>query len=640
MIPAPYLRGINEQGGTLYVFPSVSRDLTKTLVSNDYEFKFSHFACLNLPEILEGKFTEGSDKGLYVSTLIPDNYSIETNTPNGLGKAIVANLQNYVMNFEAAILNGEGDDDDYDNDILTTVSEKVFFNWLQKVGAIKFEESGNLESFNSYSDRTVQYIGNLDVMNTVEVNGDSFEELYIHIPSTAGASTSVYFRTGEMTDNKNYLNKNYVVSNGNHENCLVGRNPDDGGNPYASGSGNSPAGPVATPFYDSDFGANVYAGDIGHTIDFRDSSYAGGDGISTMNSMSLESFEFNVVLIYYDLLQKTSNAGVKRLSTNLYGILFLDNVKEENGVSFIQRYPKVKETIYGNGNGYALKIDIKVDTIGDRDYNWNTISVDGTNTAESMTLYEKALTQLQNCIDFFYAQKRELVKLSDRVSTLENLVMGIDSVSSLKDDIKRLYDMCDGNAIVDTAALLGLIDANTKKLDNIMNGGKDLKLQYDTDVLQPGPGIGMVKSLNKVVISSEQKYSINTVLDGNESEQEVEIDEDNPLSTASELKNCKIGLLAGENFAVISMRDEGNSTTNLTINVDTKDYSWTEGQSLKIYLDYPEGGTLNFDNSMSTGVVIKPTVNTTLTIPGYEVEGNNLIEVICINENKFIYVIK
>ena len=45
----PFLRNLD--AGTLYVFPSASKDLTRTFVSNDYDFKFSHFACLNLPDI-------------------------------------------------------------------------------------------------------------------------------------------------------------------------------------------------------------------------------------------------------------------------------------------------------------------------------------------------------------------------------------------------------------------------------------------------------------------------------------------------------------------------------------------------------------------------------------------------------------
>lgn len=623
----PYLKPFNTQGGTLYVFPSVSKDLTRTFVSNDYEFKFSHFACLNLPDIYTGKYE--SDKGFYIDTLKLDNnggyytgYDGTDWSSDGIGKTITENLQNYVMNFETAILNGMGDNDDYDNDILTNVSEKVFFNWLQKVGAIKFTESGTLEDYSTLADRTVQYIGNLDVMNTVDVNGDSFEELYIHIPSTAGASTSVYFRTGETTDNKNYLNKNYTL---NGLNNIIGRTS----KLYDEIEINA--------IYDLDQGTNVYTGDIGHTIDFRDSSYAGGDGISTMNGNSLNDFEFNAVLIYYDILEKTSTKNVKRTATNLYGILFLDQpmpLSETDRKGYFQRYPKKKETVYGNGNSYALKLDLKIDTVGDTTYKIDD-TIEDPNRAYSMSLYSKSLEQLQRCIDVFYTQKNEIVKLTERVSALENLVTGIDSISSLKADINRLYNLYDGNAVVDTSALLSLIDANAKKLDNIMNGGKDLKLQYDTDVIQPGVGIGITKTPNKVTISSEQRYSMNVVTDSNDNE----ISEDNPIDTTSASKICNIKLKPGENFAVIYMHDAGVSTSSIYINIDASDYNWEIGQTIKL-LFVCENGALSFDNSIDRGVIIKPTDTTTLSISGYDFEGNDFVEVVCIGEDKFIYLIK
>ena len=642
----PYLKPFNNEGGTLYVFPSVSKDLTRTFVSNDYEFKFSHFACLNIPDIYTGVFSEDSDgdtfneKGFYIESLILNNngsyypgYTGTTwTTSDGIGKTIAENLQNYVMNFETAILNGEGDNDDYDNDILTNVSEKVFFNWLQKVGAIKFTESGTLEDYNTLADRTVQYIGNIDVMNTVDINGDSFEELYIHIPSTVGASTSVYFRTGEITDNKNYLNKNYTVSNGtNGPEYIIGRSSKD------EKEDNDLS---IKAIYDLDQGTNVYTGDIGHTIDFRDSSYAGGDGISTMNGNSLNDFEFNAVLIYYDIFQKTSTKNVKRTATNLYGILFLDQptpLTETYRKGYFQRYPKKKETVYGNGNSYALKLDLKIDTVGDS--NTNYIEVPDVNYQQdkvtSFILYNKAIEQLQRCIDVFYTQKNEIVKLTERVSSLENLVTGIDSISSLKSDINRLYDLYDGNAVVDTSALLGLIDANAKKLDNIMNGGKDLKLQYDTDVIQPGVGIGITKTPNKVTISSEQRYSMNVVTDSSGNE----ISEDNPIYTTSESKICNIKLRPGENFAVIYMHDNGVSTSSMHINIDDNDYNWEIGQTIKL-LFVCKNGALSFDNSIDRGVIIKPTNTTTLSISGYDFEGNDFVEIVCVGKNKFIYLIK
>ena len=655
----PYLKPFNVEGGTLYVFPSVSNDLTRTFVSSDYEFKFSHFACLNIPDIYSGVFSDDGDsdpandlpRGLYIDTLM-GSYKPQSWGSADMCKAITENLQNYVMNFETAILNGEGDNDDYDNTILTSVSEKIFWNWMRKVGAIRFNESDTAEDYAGYDDRVVQYIGNIDVMNTVEIGGDTFEELYINIPSSVGASTNVYFRTGAMTDNKNYLNKNYPVANknngsqtGNPE-IIIGRKPGDS-NPYHD-YGDESVNIIINSFVDIDTGGNIYTGDVGHTIDFRDSSYDGGGGISNMNAKSLEDFEFNAVLIYYDILEKTSEPGVKRTATNLYGILFLDDVTADaSGVAsdntpqgHIQRYPKKKETVYGNGNSYGLKIDLKIDTIGD--CNTYRITVPDEDYQKdkvvSFMLYNNALEQLQKCIDFFHTQKNDIVKLRDRVSTLENMTMNIDSIAIIKKDIERLYGMCEGNELVDTATILGLIDANSRKLENIMNGGKDLKLQFDTDVLQPGVGIGLQKSPNKVVINSEQRYSINTVIDGSLTD-DTEVSPNHQINTTDTSKVCNIKLRAGENFAVIYINENGRSTTNFNINIDDNEYNWEVGQSLKIYFKY-EIGELEFEDTIGNGIVIKPNRDTTISISGAEFEGNNLIEIICIAENTFIHLIK
>jgi len=628
----PYLKKFNTEGGTLYVFPSVSNDLTRTTVSSDYEMKFSHFACLNIPDIVSGTYGEDSDsdptndmeKGLYLDTLREGRKAGSWTKNTDIERNLVENLQNYVMNFESAIINGEGDNDDYDSDILTTVSEKVFFNWLRKVGAIKFNSNENEESFVNPVTRTVQYIGNIDLMNSVEIGGDMFEEIYIHIPSTVGSSTHVYFRTGEMTDDKNYLNKKYPVANkiGSYEypRYIQGRKDTD--------KDKHPEKYSTFAIYDLDDGANTYTGDVGHTIDFRDSTY--GDGISTMNGNSVEDFEFNAVLIYYDLYKKTSTPGVKAMATNLYGILFLDNVTKSENKNYIQRYPKKKETVYGSGNSFALKLDLKIDTFGDYD-NTTYVEVPDENYQRdkvvSMIMYNRALEQLQKCSDLFFTQKAMISKLSERVEILENLVLGIDSVSSLQAAVDELYYKYDGTLMVDTNTLLSLIDANAKKIDSIMSGEKNLKLQYDTDVIQPGVGIGIQKSKNKVVISSEQTYSINEVTPG-----EFKTNAPEP---------CTIKLRPGENLAIMNVNDLGECGNDMRISIDTSEYSWVAGQSLKIYFTYPNGGELRFTDGDTYGIRIKPKNDVSdVYISGTEFEGNNLIEIIYIGENKFIHLIK
>ena len=589
----PYLKNINSQGGTLYVFPSVSQDLTRTTVSSDYEFKFSHFACLNIPDIFSGTAHDeaGSDpisiaddnleKGMYLEGAFPGSYPAPGKTlkwdAEGMGRMIAEHLQNYVMNFETAILNGEGDNDDYDNDILTTVSEKVFWNWMQKIGAIKFTDDNKMESYSSFKERTVQYLGNIDAINTVEINGDSFEELYLHIPSSVGASTYVYFREGKYTDNKNYLNKRYVIGSKNGKENIIGRSGSD-------------SDPDENPFdinmsinaiFDDDVNGNVYIGDVGHTIDFRDSSYKGGDGIMAMNEESTDNFEFNAILIYYDFLKKTDDPNIKEMSTNLYGILFLDNVTdlkvETNGTNnttkvdkqgYIQRYPKIKETILGNGNSFAMKVDIKIDTVPDSTQ--TVVKYDDPNDVVSMSMFQSAIVQMQNCIDMFYTQEQDIVDIKKRMNDLESLLSGVETINALSGRVDRLNDLYVDYYSVDNSTVLGLIEVLSNKLNAIMAGKKNIQLQYDTDVLQAGTGVTLDKSLNKVVINSDQKYSINTVYQDKSLENELNTFD---FTAESNTIDCYIPLLDGENFAVIYLNtyeesdngtDDGDGKVNVT----------------------------------------------------------------------------
>lgn len=651
MAVTPFLRPFNKDGGTLYVFPSASVDLTKTFVSNDYEFMFSHFACLNLPDIhIEDDNNQSTEKGLYLKRLYyvgddTDKHVILSSN-GGMEHAITEEFQNYIMNFETAILNGEGDNDDYDSDIMTTVSEKLFFTWLEKIGGIEF--NGNIEKYNKLKERTVQYIGNIDVMNTVEVNGDTFEELYIHIPSTVGASSKVLFKKGEETDNKNFIagmtynlgsvNDDLDVSNPSE--LIIGRTCE---NPYDSSISNE-------AIYDFDQGKNKYTTFYedkdgnrinceGYTINFSDTVYADGDGISTMNSESSESFEFNAILIYYDFVKKNDSTKY----TNLYGILFLDNVTDLSDNTgnqkdgYFQRYPKIKSTTYGGGNSFSLKVDLKIDTIPDTASDVR-IYYDP-NDVVAMALYEKSLVQLQNCIDTFYTIKTQFASIEQRLSSLETMVTGIDNINDLQSRVDRLYNLYDGMTTVDTASLLSLIESNTKKLNSIMKGEKNIQLQYDTDVIQGGNGITVNRDgVNKVSISSNQKYSIVGVY--NDSEKTSEITTETPMTTDKVSDEFYLSLKTGTNIAVINYKDEGYLFKDIVINIDAKEFPWQVGQSLKIcFIGEAMTDRINFGDS-GCGIIIKPTEDVKSDKLG-SLSTNDIkeIEVVCTGDKKFIYMV-
>ena len=98
----PILKDPKAHGGTLYTFPSASRDLTRAFTNSEYEFAFSHFACLNLPDFRYGSFKDKDLKGIYLDDLYEDCIDLSEN----LNNALKWHMQSYVMNYEVAILNG------------------------------------------------------------------------------------------------------------------------------------------------------------------------------------------------------------------------------------------------------------------------------------------------------------------------------------------------------------------------------------------------------------------------------------------------------------------------------------------------------------------------------------------------------
>lgn len=473
----PILKHPKKHGGTLYTFPSASRDLTRAFTSSEFDFSFSHFACLNLPDFRYGKFKDfnvdeygnkiaGDIKGVYLNNLNED--SIES--IGNLNESLKWHIQSYVMNYEIAILNGFSlDSKEYDNNILRTPSERIFFNWLQKVGAIKFD--GNSETLSWYGDdanieyeilyseselvtkdksknyrignklyvwkggewrsrilisNTVQYIGNIDMVNNVNINSDSFNEIYLNIPTGVGGSTKIVFNN---VFDVNYKNGN-IINVENDRFCdnadyIIGRNPEDLGmtNDITLGA-----------IYDQD---HYYKINNGYCIDFNDSNYSDGKGkigIEKMNMSSEEDFEFNCILIYYRIRR-----GEGQWFTNLYGVLFLEevNTSDYNDVDeiagYIQRYPKFKK-----GNSWGLKLDLKIDAQPDSQLILRDNEYDDPNGGEGMQMFTEALVHLNECTKIFYEVKKENTDIEERLYKLENMISGVDSIYDLRDSIDIL----------------------------------------------------------------------------------------------------------------------------------------------------------------------------------------------------------
>ena len=440
----PILNNPKTHGGTLYTFPSASRDLTRSFTSSEYEFAFSHFACLNLPDFRYGNFEDKDLKGIYLDDLYP--YSIDTF--NNLNESLKWHLQSYVMNCEVAILNKFLSSGKFNDEILRTPSERIFFNWLQKVNAIKFK--GTHESLDGYGDvlvsKTVQYIGTIDMVNNVNIDYDSFNEVYLNIPAGVGGSTDVYFNINVFDDN--YLKEEINVDNDDFcidAKYIIGRDPvelgisDDSSLKAIYDSSYNTLDSDSDSDSDMDTSFHSYKIDNGYCIDFNDYRYKGG--VEGMNLNSEEDFEFNCVLIYYRI-RKNGGGWV----TNLYGVLFLEEVSisisdynttlnnYDEIAGYIQRYPKFK-----NGNSWGLKLDLKIDAQPDSQMKLrDTLYEDPNGGGVGMQMFTEALMQLNDCVNIFYEVKKENTDIEERLYRLENIVSGVDTAVELKNDVSVL----------------------------------------------------------------------------------------------------------------------------------------------------------------------------------------------------------
>lgn len=484
----PILKDPKSHGGTLYTFPSASRDLTRAFSNSEYEFAFSHFACLNLPDFRYGKSIENKNfKGVYLDQIYP--YS--TSEVKNLNASLKWHMQSYVMNSEVAILNGfSSDKGSYDTEILKTPSERIFFNWLEKVNAIKFGdnretlygyshdvEDGLYEKLNFESEllskdrdktksyiidnkiyvykggewksrvlvsNTVQYIGTIDMVNNVNIDFDSFNEIYLNIPAGVGRSTDVVFESvfdnnyerGEEINVKNDVyckNTEYIIGRDLDKLNFTG---DDATTLKALYDSEYNLDNADSDPYSGSFNTTSYKIENGHCINFNDSEYVGG--IEGMNLDSYEDFEFNCVLIYYRIRKGNGN-----WYTNLYGVLFLEEVSTsdynenlnadgERG-GYIQRYPKFKD-----GNSWGLKLDLKIDAQPDSQMVLRESEYIDPNEGSGMQMFTEALMQLNDCAKLFYDVKKQNADIEERLYELENRVSGVDTVYELRNDVGAL----------------------------------------------------------------------------------------------------------------------------------------------------------------------------------------------------------
>ena len=637
----PLVRIPQPQGGTMYAFASSARDMTRAFNSSDLNFEFSKYALLDLPDFTDS--VNGSNTIDFALNL--KQASGQAYVPGQPNVDWAQTFQNYALNMEEILLK----DDDYDPIILASDSEKIFFKWLSALGAVSFRPTDSNESTTgayaendnailggSNYDRVVKYLGTIDSENDVAYQGNTYHEVYINVPTSVGNTPLVLFKPTEYNTTATKL----YPTDSNAAN-IEGRegqtHPDPNINlaPVVDGwTANQGA------FYDISTNATDSVG-----IDFDSASYAGIQNNPDVKSLldyakTGQQFRFNAVLVYYDLYSQSVPAN---RSTNLYGILILDDILDTYGPGTkIHEQIKFKpnEVTGLNGNAYSLKLNLKFNSSLD---NVGVETSVNDFTTFSMDLFMDTTTALENATDLLLQANNRYSTVTDRLDSLENIILGNAKAAALEARVKELEDDFTSSSLQlqDSTALLELVNNAHSKINQLIDGTIPVELQYNTDVIFAGKGTTIDKSIaGKIKVNNSidgyavlpvfrwdiaskttiDQLSSSNIFDPNTANQYGAWSKLVPFSNRMSLKN----LLLSNPF-----------NGDLNIYIDDSTNGWSEGQIFRIALDNIDinGNNIKIWTSSSTGF------NQAIANidPSQLITTTPYIEVVCMDPSNYVF---
>lgn len=644
MATCPLIKPLQTSGGTFFTFTSSAEDLSQTFNNSGNKFRFSKFVLLNIPKIatpayLDNKIQFGAIDGALLEGLDPD-HNIN----------LAQSFQNYCLNLEAMIISRKTTPSTagYDRSLKLNVAERSFWKWMKEIGAIRFKNANAAESTvsNRYTEeqevligssrynKVVQYIGDIQIVNNVQNTDNAYSELYINVPTKDGNTPLVLFKSEQDVNYFPGLALINSPANPIDIEAIYGRSINDvhpaGLSINAFFDQDTLSAPVSMlyntsttafdiPFnwYDPATGPNAYFlesafNDVtndrlqkvdgsttveytrsrldGIMVDFTPTDYkpiVDSPNISTIqefNSTFLSGqFDFNAVLVYYDVFDA---ANPTDSATNLYGILFLEDV-EPLGTEFgIPTFKKLKPNSITklNGNSYGFKINIKFDTSIDNvgvekainDYN-----------AFSMELFIDTLNILQNAASSLNNQSFEIIDLKNKITELEDLIFNQEDVTEITARIEYLEESLIANQALfsNSSDILGLISKNRDEISQLISGKTSIEISYNIDAVKPGLGINIDKSVANVikVNNTVQAYNLNS-------------------SYASNLSAG--GTIELVPFTNYYRHDASGAplllSSNIIINIDDTNIKWSKGQVFRLVFNDPlDLGTISSNNIIS-----------------------------------------
>lgn len=416
----PILKGLRQEGSTFYTFSSAVNDSILLFSNSNIRFNFSKFACLKLPN-----WENVAKQRLFHNPLDLEsvNDSSASDTPNTFFTK--AYLQNYIENF-TSIIDGHRLDENYSN-----FSEAAFWKSLQSVSndvnAVgdeyktiqliqaatyqdenlvtreKFKERADVE--NDY-EQLIQYVGDINMLNHVKKNGKEYLEVFAHVPTGAGKMSDILLKYNDGLE------------------ATLGQVPATSASEWIQGQEDAYNTAQAI---DKTYAQAVYdTADRKYNVNTeKDFLQIDWDDIESNESIETKynqgSFDFNAVLVYYDIWDKTNPASRKR---NLYGILLLDELEQvAPSVHKIQSFKKYQPNENQAGNAFGFRFNLMFSN--NTNQITSEISINDYSTV-SMELYMSALERLQSIStaydrmhDIVYSQSKKLLEMEQNMLSFQ-----------------------------------------------------------------------------------------------------------------------------------------------------------------------------------------------------------------------------
>lgn len=678
------------KNGTLVTFQSTGEDMTFTFNNSNKGFRFSKFALLDLPPIVtsvdnENTIQFGNIEGAFVKGL-----STDAPPPAGDITDFSQSLQNYLLNLETLILGNPN----YDVTKDATIAEKVFFKWLKEIGAIRYRLANNTElsstattadhfveedpndqqSNGNLYDRVIKYIGEVDMEGNHRNYANAMKEVYIYVPTQNGYTPTVLFKTSQDVNYYPGMTIKPLVSNEFIEGRSITDDPTTVGlTVKAFYDMDVPAGSLnytmngnpGTVWFDyiASNGPDAYftessfgdpANDLiirqdtlssntitylrsrldGVGIDFEKSNYkwfednSGSTAFAEFNaSPASDSFSFNTVLLYNDILDVNGNV----LATNLYGILFLNDVEVlSSGGSKIKSFDKIKpQTLLSKqGNGYGIKLNIKFDPNSDQPSVDIEVSVNDYNTF-SMILFTETMQLLSMASKNMESAVVKQMQLAQKLSDLEQLILTGDNMQSVAAQLEQIKEQLVD--VVPNSDLLDLINNANDKINEMLKGNTSVGLDFFLD-LRPFDGLKL-ELINNVLYfrNSRQKYSTSKEI---------------LLNVSSTNGSGMYNILSLNPFDNLYYHRNGGGSSIVSgtvyIFIDDKLNQWQLNQSMKIVIDdeidFNNYGIAIYTDSINRFNLSAPYKKLIGAINGIN-SKKPVIEIVCIDATNYKFLV-